>query len=484
VALKVYNYISRKMERFRPEDRENVRMYVCGPTVYDDAHLGHAKTYVAMDVVVRYLAYLGYQVRHVRNFTDVGHILDSGEDRLMRGARREGISPSEVAEFYIRSFQDDMDALNLRRPNISPRATSHILEIITWVQDLIDAGYAYEVAGNVYFSIARFADYGKLARRNLDELKAGARVDVREEKRDPADFALWKRAEPDHMLRWPSPWGEGFPGWHIECSVMANKYLGKTFDIHGGGVENIFPHNDCEIAQSVAHNQAPYANYWLLAGSLLVNGQKMSKSRGNFLTLKDALKLYSPEAIRYFVLSSHYRKPLEFSREALQAAQRGINRLLQTVRLLRRRLQTSLPGVGIGTASLADVSSLEDYREDFRAAMDADFNTPEAISVIFNLAKETNRTLEDSEVSLGVLSTMDRLFRELAGDVLGILPEDLEERVGGRVVEELVAYLLELRRQFRQERRWSQADAIRSRLDEIGIAIEDGPNDTTWRLKG
>lgn len=459
-------------------------MYVCGPTVYDHAHLGHAKTYVAMDVVVRYLEYRGYRVRYVRNFTDVGHMLDTGEDRLVRGARREGVSPMEVADHFIWSFQDDMDALGLRRPNISPRATCHIPEIITWVQDLMDGGYAYEVDGSVYFSVESFPDYGSLANRNLEDLVAGARVEVRAEKRDPADFAIWKRAEPDHILRWPSPWGEGYPGWHIECSVMADKYLGHTFDIHGGGVENVFPHNDCEIAQSVAHNGVPYANYWLLVGSLLVNGKKMSKSLGNFLTLKDALRLYSPEAIRYFVLSGHYRNPIDFSRDALQAAQRGMNRLHQVVRLLRRRMQAAVPAMGAGTAALADVASLEHFREDFQAAMDDDFNTPEAMGVVFDLVKEVNRTLESDQVSLGTLSAMDKLFRDLAGTVLGILPEDLEAQVGGQVVEGLVEYLLELRREFRQGRQWSQADAIRSRLDEIGIAIEDGPQDTTWRLKG
>lgn len=484
MALKVYNYETRKLERFRPADREEVRMYVCGPTVYDHAHLGHAKTYVAMDVVVRYLEYRGYRVRYVRNFTDVGHMLDTGEDRLVRGARREGVSPMEVADHFIWSFQDDMDALGLRRPNISPRATCHIPEIITWVQDLMDGGYAYEVDGSVYFSVESFPDYGSLANRNLEDLVAGARVEVRAEKRDPADFAIWKRAEPDHILRWPSPWGEGYPGWHIECSVMADKYLGHTFDIHGGGVENVFPHNDCEIAQSVAHNGVPYANYWLLVGSLLVNGKKMSKSLGNFLTLKDALRLYSPEAIRYFVLSGHYRNPIDFSRDALQAAQRGMNRLHQVVRLLRRRMQAAVPAMGAGTAALADVASLEHFREDFQAAMDDDFNTPEAMGVVFDLVKEVNRTLESDQVSLGTLSAMDKLFRDLAGTVLGILPEDLEAQVGGQVVEGLVEYLLELRREFRQGRQWSQADAIRSRLDEIGIAIEDGPQDTTWRLKG
>ena len=388
MALRVFNYLTREIERFRPVDREFVRMYVCGPTVYDHAHLGHAKTYIAMDTVVRYLRYRGYQVRHVRNFTDVGHILDTGEDRISKGARREGLSPMEVVETYIRSFQDDMDALSVLRPNIAPRATCHVPDIIAWVKDLIDLGYAYEVNGNVYFSVDAFADYGKLARRVVDELEAGSRVEVREEKRNPADFALWKSAEQGHVMRWSSPWGDGYPGWHIECSVMANKYLGKTFDIHGGGVENIFPHNDCEIAQSETHNGAPFANYWLLVGSLRVSGTKMSKSLGNFLTIKDALKLYSPEAIRYFVLTGHYRGPLDFNRDALQAAQRGVNRLHQTVLQLRRRMQAALPMDGAGTAALSDVASLEGYREGFVAAMDDDFNTPQALAVIFELVKE------------------------------------------------------------------------------------------------
>lgn len=485
MALRIYNYLTRQLERFRPQDREYVRMYVCGPTVYDHAHLGHAKTYVAMDVVVRYLRYRGYQVLHVRNLTDVGHVLDSGEDRVLRGARRAGVSPFELTETYIHSFLSDMDALGVLRPNISPRATCHIPEIITWVQNLIDRGYAYEVNGNVYFSVKRFADYGKLARRNLDDLQAGARIEIREEKRDPADFALWKAADADHIMRWPSPWGEGYPGWHIECSVMANKYLGKTFDIHGGGVENIFPHNDCEIAQSEAHNDAPFANYWLLVGSLQVDGAKMSKSLGNFLTIKDALKLYSPEAIRYFVLSSHYRNPVDFSPDALHAAQRGVNRLHQTVRHLRRRMRETLPSERSSTAALSDVTSLEDFREGFREAMDDDFNTPEALGVLFGLVREANRALDQgSAASLGTLSAIDKLFRDLAGGVLGILTESAESRMGGALVEDLIEYLLALRAEVRTAKDWRRADEIRARLEALGVAIEDGPMDTTWHLKG
>jgi cysteinyl-tRNA synthetase len=484
MALKVYNYLTRELERFRSINRDRVNMYVCGPTVYDHSHLGHAKTYVSMDIVVRYLRYTGYQVTYVRNLTDVGHLLRTGEDRIMRGARREGLQPMEVVDTYIRSFHDDMDALGVARPNISPRATCHVPEMIEWVRDLVDQGHAYEANGNVYFSIESFPEYGKLSHREVEDMQAGARVAVREEKRNPADFALWKRAEPEHIMRWSSPWGEGYPGWHIECSVMSNKYLGETFDIHGGGLENMFPHNDCEIAQSEAHNDTSFANYWLLVGSLTVNGVQMSKSLGNFLTIKDALKLYSPEAIRYFVLTSHYRGSVDYSREALQSAQRGINRFHNTVRKLRRRMQDLAPTSGAGTAALSSVMSLEGYRDDFKAAMDDDFNTPQALSIIFELVKEVNRTLEQKQdVSLGTLSAMDKIFRDLAGDVLGILPENLEARVGGEMVEGLVNALLDIRSEYREDKAWDKADEIRDRLSELGIAIEDGQDKTTWSLK-
>jgi cysteinyl-tRNA synthetase len=481
MAVKIYNYLTREIERFKPIQQEQVNMYVCGPTVYDDSHLGHAKTYVAMDVVVRYLRYLGYKVRYVRNLTDVGHLLDSGEDRIARGARRERVEPMELVETYINSFHDDMDALGVLRPSISPRASGHIPEIIIAAQDLIDRGYAYEIDGNVYFSVTKFAEYGKLSHQQIDDMEAGARVDIREEKRDPIDFALWKRAEEEHIMRWPSPWGEGYPGWHIECSAMATKYLGHTFDIHGGGLENMFPHNECEIAQAEARHGTPYANYWLLVGSLTVDGVKMSKSLGNFLTIKDALKLYSPEAIRYFILSSHYRGPVDFSRDALQAAQRGISRMHNTVRKLRRAMRDV--SAAAGTAVLSEVASLQDYREDFQAAMDDDFNTPQALAVLFDFVKEVNRHMDErANYTVGTLAAMERIFRDFGSQVLGIVPGDLEGQVGGHVVEGLVEFLLELRQEFRETRDWRRADVIRGRLSELGILIEDGPDDTTWRL--
>ncbi len=481
MALKVYNYLTRELEPFESLHRGVVTMYVCGPTVYDHPHLGHAKTYVAMDTIIRYFQYLGYKVKHVRNFTDVGHLLDDGEDRIARGMRRERVEPMELVDMYMKSFLEDMDALGVLRPNIAPRATCHIPEIIQWVQKLIEKGYAYETNGNVYFSIEKFPEYGKLSRRVVDELEAGARIDIREEKRHPADFALWKRAEENHIMRWSSPWGEGFPGWHIECSVMATKYLGQPFDIHGGGLENIFPHNECEIAQAEAHSDVDFARYWLLVGSLTVNGVKMSKSLGNFLTIKDALKLYTPEAIRYFVLSGHYRGPVDFSRDALDAAQRGVSRLHNTALKLTRRMKEIPPA---GTALLAQVSGFDDYRVAFEEAMNEDFNTPQALAVLFDFTKEVNRYLDSNEeISAGTLSAMEKTFRDLAGKILGVLPE--KPRAGMQeqeTLEGLMRLILDLRQQYRAARDWSNADAIRSRLNELGISIEDGPTGTTWRL--
>ncbi len=482
MALRLYNYLSREIEPFEPIEAGRMHFYACGPTVYDHSHLGHAKTYVSLDALVRYFKYLGYQVRYVRNLTDVGHLLDSGEDRISKGARRERLEPMEIVDTYIKSYHDDMDALGVLRPHISPRATCHVPDIITWVQGLLEKGYAYEADGNVYFSIEKFPAYGKLARRKLDDLEAGARVQVREDKRHPADFALWKRADPEHIMRWPSPWGEGYPGWHIECSVMATKYLGQPFDIHGGGLENIFPHNEGEIAQAEAYNGVPFANYWVLVGSLTADGVKMSKSLGNFVTIKDALKRYSPEAIRYFILGSHYRSPVDFSDEALQAAQQGIARLHHTVRRLRRQLGEAQSEP---KADVPPVESLEDYRQAFQEMMDEDLNTPQAMAVVFDLVKETNRYLDQPETAreTAALRAMDHLFNDLAGDVLRILPESLEEQAGGDLIAGLMDMVLDMRATYRQEKAWKRADQIRDGLKALGVVLEDGPEGTTWRLE-
>ena len=481
MTLQVYNMLTRQKEEFVPLVEGRVHMYVCGPTVYDHAHLGHAKTYIAFDVIARYLRYKGYQVRYVQNITDVGHLLDTGEDRIIKGARRERIEPMELVESYTRSYFEDMDRLGVIRPNISPRASCHVPEQIEMIKKLLEKGHAYEVDGNVYFDVGSFEGYGKLSRRNVEELEAGARVAVREEKRHPADFALWKKAEPEHILRWPSPWGWGYPGWHIECSVMSTKYLGETFDIHGGGIDNIFPHNECEIAQAEAATGKPFARYWLLTGSLTVNGVKMSKSLGNFLTLKDAFKLYSPHALRFFVLSSHYRSPVDFSRDALLAAQRGVDRLHSAVRAVRNRLSTMGPA---GTADLSYIVELDEYYDRFVAAMDDDFNTAGALAALFDLTREVNTYINSGEtISRGTLAGIDRLYRELGGKVLGLIPDDLGAgAASGELTDSLMQILIDLRDEYRRNKEFDKADAIRNRLTLLGVVLEDHPDGTTWRL--
>jgi cysteinyl-tRNA synthetase len=480
--LQVYNYLTRQKEPFQSLERGRVGMYVCGPTVYDHAHLGHAKTYVAMDVIVRYLRQTGYKVRYVQNITDVGHILDSGEDRILKGAQRERVEPMELVETCTRSYFEDMDALGVTRPNISPRASGHIPEQIEIVKKLLETGYAYETAaGDVYFSVDKFDEYGKLSGHKVEELDAGARVAVREEKRHPADFALWKRAEPSHILRWPSPWGWGYPGWHLECTAMATKYLGETFDIHGGGLDNIFPHNECEIAQSEAATGKPFARYWILTGSLTVNGVKMSKSLGNFLTIKDALALYSPEALRLFVLSSHYRSPVDFSRDAILSAERGLERLHNTVRTLRMQMESAMP---TGTADLSYIAELDPHRDAFMAAMDDDFNTPQAIATLFDFNREVNAMLASGQpMGRGTLGAIDNLYRDLGGKVLGIIPDNLTQDIGGELVEGLMDVILDIRQRYREAKEWAQADALRRRLTELGIALDDRPEGTTWRVE-
>lgn len=484
MSLQVYNVLTRQKEEFVPLVKGQAGMYVCGPTVYDHAHLGHAKTYIAFDIVARYLRFKGYQVRYVQNITDVGHILTTGEDRILKGARREQVEPMELVETYTRSYFNDMDVLGVVRPNISPRASGHIPEQIEMVKLLLEKGHAYEVEGNVYFDVSSFEDYGKLSGRKVDELESGTRIATREDKRHPADFALWKKAEPEHILRWPSPWGWGYPGWHVECSAMSTKYLGETFDIHGGGVDNLFPHNECEVAQAEATSGKPFARYWLLSGTLTVGGVKMSKSLGNFLTLKEALKLYSPQALRFFVLSSHYRSPVDFSRDALLAAQKGVERLHSAVRRVRQRLESIGPA---GTADLSYMTDLHTYREQFISAMDDDFNTAGALAVLFDMNRAINRQLNaDAPVSRGTLAGIDRLYRELGGQVLGLIPDELgTEQESAGLEASLMQILIDLRDEYRRNGEYSKADAIRDRLTLLGIVLEDQPGGgVSWRFSG
>ncbi len=482
MALRIFNYLTREKERFEPLQEGHVGMYACGPTVYDHAHLGHAKTYVALDVMVRYLRYLDFDVRYVQNITDVGHLLDSGEDRIIRKARLERVEPMEVAATYERSYFEDMDALGVRRPNIAPRASGHIPEQIQVVEALLEKGYAYETArGDVYFSVEKADDYGKLSGRTVEDLEAGVRIEVREDKRHPADFALWKHADPDHILRWPSPWGWGYPGWHVECTAMATRYLGETFDIHGGGVDNIFPHNECEIAQSEAATGKPFARCWVLTGSLTVDDVKMSKSLGNFVTVKDALETYSPEAIRFFILSSHYRKPVDFSRDTMLAAERGVERLHNTVRALRQRKEQAQPS---GTTDGSGPDGLLAYSERFLDAMNDDFNTPRAIAALFDFNREVNDLLNsDGPLDQATLDVIDNIYRELGGEILGIVPDDLRDEASGELVDGLLDIILDIRERYRRDKNWEQADALRERLADVGVEIDDRPEGPVWRLE-
>jgi len=484
MPIQVYNVLTRQKEEFKPINPDLVTMYVCGPTVYDVPHIGHAKTYVSFDVIVRYLRFSGYRVRYVQNITDVGHILDTGEDRIMKGARRERIEPMEVVERYTRAYFTAMDALGVTRPDISPRASAHVPEQIEMTRQLIADGYAYEVDGSVYFSVVKFPDYGKLSGRHVEELEEGARIAVRDEKQHPADFALWKKAEPEHILRWPSPWGWGYPGWHIECSVMATKYLGETFDIHGGGVDNIFPHNECEIAQAEAATGKPFANYWLLTGSLTLDGVKMSKSLGNVLNVETALQKYSPQAIRYFILSSHYSNPIDFSESAIEAASKGLERVLVPVRSVRDRLRDAAQNTAADSdEGAAFCAALDQHRAALKEALDDNFNAPAALGVLNQLTTDVNTLLNSGQpIGQATLTAIDQLYRDYGSTVLGVIPDEFKQESNFELVDGLVRMLIEMRKDARQAKDFKRSDQIRDQLAALGVVLEDGRGGTTYRL--
>ena len=528
MPLSVYNTLTRQMEPFQPIDEPFVRIYVCGPTVYGDSHLGHAKSYISFDVIVRYLRFIGYKVLYVQNITDVGHLTDDadeGEDKLLREARADRVHPMQIAERYTRSYYEDMDALQVLRPDIAPRASGHITEQIELVKALLARGLAYEANGSVYFDVRAFAGYGKLSGRSLDELNAGVRIDVKSEKRYPADFALWKKAEPGHIMRWPSPWGEGFPGWHVECSAMSMKYLGQSIDIHGGGLENQFPHHECEIAQSEGATGKPFVKYWLHNNMVTVDGRKMGKSLGNSITLKEAFKRWSAPVVRFFVLQSHYRSTLDFSEDALRGAAKGLERLHTAIRQVRERLGGAVKVAGSSEISAAThaqtipestsgntstraqalpVSTggnttlhpntlqnfgspigidLNAYAQRFRTAMDEDFNTPQAIAVLFDLSREVNTALQQgAPIAESDLQVLDTFFAKFAGDVLGIMPGAATPAGEDQNLEQgLMSLILSLRTETRKEKLWTLADKIRDGLTQIGITLEDKKEGTTWK---
>lgn len=484
MPLRIFNVLGREKQDFVPLEEGRVGMYVCGPTVYDESHIGHAKNYISFDVIARYLRYSGYDLLYVQNITDVGHLLDSGEDRILRKAAQTHSKPMAIAERYARAYQDAMDKLGVIRPDISPRASGHIPEQIKMIETLLSKDIAYEANGSVYFDVTKDPDYGKLSNRRVEQQEAGSREVVRGEKRNPEDFALWKNAEPEHILRWDSPWGEGFPGWHIECSAMAKKYLGPTFDIHGGGIDNIFPHNESEIAQSECANDAEFARYWMLVGSLLVpdedgNPVKMSKSLGNFITINDALSRFRPEVIRLFMQYAHYGSPITYDEGSMEAAERGWERMYNSVRLVRRAMNDAPEGAE-GNAFLERLQTTKDA---FVKAMDDDFNAPQALAALQELTRDVNSLLNGGQtVGLSTLTAINDLYGDLAGDVLGIIPRN-DEAVSGDASREgaLIDLLISMRAQARVSKNWAESDRIRDQLAAIGVILEDRADGTIWK---
>ncbi|MFQ5956905.1 MAG: cysteine--tRNA ligase [Candidatus Brocadiales bacterium] len=484
MTLKIYNTLTREKSEFKPLHPGMVGIYVCGPTVYDHPHLGHAKSYVSFDVIVRYLRYLKYKVRYVQNITDVGHLTDNadeGEDKIEERARLERVEPMELVEKYMKSYFEDMDALNVLRADIAPRATGHIPEQIELIEKLIEKGVAYEVGGSVYFDVNKFQPYGKLSGRRLEELQTSVRIEPNPDKHYPLDFALWKKAQPNHIMRWKSPWGYGFPGWHLECSAMSMKYLGETFDIHGGGLENVFPHHECEIAQSEAANEKSFVRCWIHNNMVTVGGQKMGKSLGNFVTLKGAFAVHNPQVVRFFILNSHYRSPLDYTDEALNAAANGLEHLLIPTMAVRERLRHAKDKPPEETI----LKKIEEHRRRFLEAMDDDFNTAEALGVLFQFSKEVNIILSSGqEISLKALQEIDFLYYTFGGEILGIVTDTPQPMAGkDEKGDALISLLVDTREGLRRAKQWQLADEIRNKLGELGVILEDKPEGPKWRRK-
>ena len=484
--LFIYNSLSRQKELFKPLHPPFVGLYVCGPTVYSDAHLGHARPAVTFDILYRYLLHLGYKVRYVRNITDVGHLendSDDGEDKIEKRARFEHLEPMEVVQKYMNTFHGNMDQMNILKPSIEPRASGHIPEQQEFIEKLIEKGYAYEVNGSVYFDVLKYNEkhnYGKLSGRIIEELQSNTRsLEGQAEKRSPYDFALWKKAAPEHLMRWNSPWSAGFPGWHLECSVMSIKYLGEVFDIHGGGMDLLFPHHDCEIAQSAAAFGRESVRYWMHNNMITINGQKMARSLGNFITLDQLFsgdhpileKSFSPMTIRFFILQAHYRSTIDFSNEALQASEKGLQRLMKAIETLRKLKPSG--------QSTIDINLL---KEKCYEAMNDDLNTPVLLSSLFEGVKYINSVSDGTgKLNAADLGSLKELFNTFIFEILG-LKDESTAKGDEKLTDELVKIILSLRQDAKKRMEWNVSDKIREDLNNLGITIKDRKDGADWEM--
>ena len=486
--LYLTNTLSRNKELFVPINPGRVGIYVCGPTVYGDAHLGHARPGVTYDVLVKLLRHLGYKVRYVRNITDVGHLehdADEGEDKIAKKARLEQLEPMEVVQTYTLRYHEAMRMLNVAPPSIEPRASGHIVEQIEAVKKILASGYAYESNGSIYFDVRKYNEdhhYGILSGRNLDDTLEGTRsLDGQSDKRAPYDFAIWKKAEPQHIMKWPSPWGEGFPGWHLECSVMGEKYLGHEFDIHGGGMDLMFPHHECEIAQNVASRGTQGVHYWVHNNMITINGQKMGKSLGNFITLEQVFtgshplleQAYSPMTVRFFILQAHYRSPLDFSNDALRAAEKGLKRIMQAAKDLK-----SLP-----TTAAGDSSEIAALQEKVYEALYDDLNTPVVLSHLFDGVRIINSVKDKSmQISQADRRILEGLFGDILQGVLG-LQDEASEGGNSKMLDGLIEMVLEARKAAKANKDWATSDKIRDSLKALGIQIKDTKDGCEWTIE-
>ena len=486
MSLQIFNTLTKKKEAFKPINEKHVGMYVCGPTVYGDAHLGHARPAITFDVVFRYLLHLNYKVRYVRNITDAGHLendADSGEDKISKKARLEQLEPMEVVQNYTIRYHECINLLNCLPPSIEPRATGHIIEQIEMVKEILKNGYAYEANGSIYLNVKKYNEkypYGKLSGRKIEDTLENTRIlDKQEDKKSPVDFAIWKKASPEHIMRWPSPWGEGFPGWHLECSAMSKKYLGEYFDIHGGGMDLIFPHHEAEITQANACGNGDPAKYWMHNNMITINGQKMGKSLGNFINLDEFFtgnnelldQAYNPMTIRFFILQAHYRSTVDFSNEALKASEKGFEKLMTAYETLQK-LKTS-------EESSIDISSFEKKCYD---AINDDFNTPILISNLFEAVKIINSVNDGKEkLSKKDIENFKVLFQTFLIDILGLRPNKKE--TDDNLLNEIMEVLLKLRKNAKENKDWTTADLIRDELNKINLKINDSLDGSSWELK-